>query len=1505
MDILFVYSFRVKRVLALSPLVRTPPEWEQLNLFDRCGPPATLSASHPFMTDSKPRFPEFSGDRDFHAFRVWSTTVLAMLQGEGIDEHLTADAPDAQVQDADAIKKKRAGTYSRLLQACKGDAQRIVLDHATNLDPKSAFEGLKVEFAQLTAGQTMALKQRLYAFAWTEAHSLNSFKSDLHSILQQLQAAGHNEPIGSIKTVVSSSLPVEFDAALLKTSDSTAVTFTAWFGELSSALAQIGYDPNHVLALPPKSPRQAAPLVPTKALAAVIAPHPPSSGQRNGHSNGHGKGGGKGKSDKGSSSPRFCFVCGDPSHMSYHCSQRKTSPVSPPNKNASSCNGSKHPSSHDLTHNHALSATPPSHPPHHLILDSGATVNIVRDSSLLQPSSSSPPPPQVHTANGTSLKLSATGTMSISLGTSAGRRVDLALTSHASPSAPFNLLSLAKVLQALPSGAEYVQTSTSARLKLPDNSTIPLHVAANGLVSLSSASLSLSPAPALSAISSSTTESPTDSSKQESSPASLTLLHRRLGHFHLKGLTAQLQGADIPFVADLSTCEDCLATKSQRPRRNKAAIDWDMRDGHVIQMDILTLADNTRYPIAFLFVESTTRLVAVYPAASKSLAPSILERFVLEQRTLPRGGMQTENAILRTDQEAVLASPAFVAALAKVGMKKESTSSYSQHRNGLAERHIALIKACALSMRHTFHIPPSYAHYAIQHAATIHNYKTSAALGTSPYEKCTGSPPPLHRLRVFGCRAYVHVDKARRTDKNTTTRIGSFVGLSPNSPGFLILVDGRIHTTDHVRFEENVAGPIGSQSSTPPPSSPSELAQSSQPAPAAAAVDPPVNIAPPAPPAQDPPPQQQQPGDLLPPAAVPPIAAHDAHPSPPASPAQSSPPASPAQSSTPVSPAQSSPPASPAQSSPPASPVQSSPPSSPSPPPSPDSPSPLPIRRSNRLQTKQETHVSPFDPNVIYVGKHHSLAAVDSSGLDLATETPRGYSEACQHEQWMDSMEREISTMENMGCFQVVPRKSLPPETQVIPVRYVYRVKRDTNGNIDKLKSRLVARGDLQKEHADIDTYSPTGAIAVARMLLSLAARKGMHVTSFDVSSAFLTAPTAEANPPVIKPPPNRPSHNDKGEELAYICRRAIYGLRDSPARFHQHMASTLRDLGLEQSKWEPCLFTKQYSNSDFLALFVHVDDVLVISPSPAETKALTDRVSSVFNITMQDPVTSFLNIRVLRTDTNTIKLDQSHTIASILERSGMADARPVHAPLELGVLRTPSPRLNADATEKYQQVVGAILYLQCTRPDIAAATSILCQFNQKPCESHQKGLAHLLRYLKHTQHHQLVLGQQDNDSLNALADSDWGGDLNGTGRSRTGFVIYLHGPISWRSTMQKPVSTSTAEAELYALTDATQELLFLQGVLSDDLGQKLNPPLLRGDNQGAISIASQGKFTRATRHIDIKHRFIHHLTIDKRLRIKYIPTQDNTADILTKILPTPRTTTLTRQLLSPSGEDG
>ncbi|KAF1332493.1 hypothetical protein FI667_g3402, partial [Globisporangium splendens] len=177
----------------------------------------------------------------------------------------------------------------------------------------------------------------------------------------------------------------------------------------------------------------------------------------------------------------------------------------------------------------------------------------------------------------------------------------------------------------------------------------------------------------------------------------------------------------------------------------------------------------------------------------------------------------------------------------------------------------------------------------------------------------------------------------------------------------------------------------------------------------------------------------------------------------------------------------------------------------------------------------------------------------------------------------------------------------------------------------------------------------------------------------------------------------------------------------------------------------------------------------------------------------------------------------QTKFVQSILSKFGMQDCKPVKTPQDPGLRLTKNMcegGCKHDDTMKdvpYRSAVGAVMYLMVgTCPDLAAAVGTLSQFASDPCPTHWQALKRVLRYLQATPTHGIRFSGSGDGELIGYSDADWAGDIE-TRRSISGYVFVLNdGCISWRSKKQRTVSLSSTEAEYMALSEATQDAMWL-----------------------------------------------------------------------------------------------
>lgn len=239
----------------------------------------------------------------------------------------------------------------------------------------------------------------------------------------------------------------------------------------------------------------------------------------------------------------------------------------------------------------------------------------------------------------------------------------------------------------------------------------------------------------------------------------------------------------------------------------------------------------------------------------------------------------------------------------------------------------------------------------------------------------------------------------------------------------------------------------------------------------------------------------------------------------------------------------------------------------------------------------------------------------------------------------------------------------------------------------------------------------------------------------------------------------------------------------------------------------------------------------------------------------------------------------------SLLKKFGYESIKPSVTPMAAGKLISKTDGQAMKEPLLYRSAIGGLQYLTHTRPDIAFSVNRLSQFLQTPTDAHWKALKRVFRYLKGTLNHGLAICKNDNLNITSFADSDWASCPDDR-RSTAGYCVYLgDNLVSWCSKKQQVVARSSTEAEYRALAHSASEITWIQSLLNELHLPQVTTPKIWCDNLSASALASNPVYHARTKHIELDVHFVRDKVLNGELEISYVPSSDQTADLLTKPL--------------------
>ncbi|KAH9650552.1 protein kinase domain-containing protein [Citrus sinensis] len=489
---------------------------------------------------------------------------------------------------------------------------------------------------------------------------------------------------------------------------------------------------------------------------------------------------------------------------------------------------------------------------------------------------------------------------------------------------------------------------------------------------------------------------------------------------------------------------------------------------------------------------------------------------------------------------------------------------------------------------------------------------------------------------------------------------------------------------------------------------------------------------------------------------------------------------------------------------------------------------------------------------------------------------PRNVQEALDDPNWKLAVMEEMNALRRSGTWEIV---DLPRDKKIVGCKWVFTIKCNADGSVERYKARLVAKGFTQTYGIDYqETFALVAKINSIRILLSLAVNCDWHLHQLDVKNAFLNGDLKEEV--FISLPPG--FEKSLGSDKVCRLRKSLYGLKQSPRAWFERFGKAVISYGFLQSQGDHTIFYKHSKDGKITILIVYVDDIILTGDDETELAALKKRLAKKFQIKDLGVLKYFLGMEFARSKEG-IFVNQRKYVLDLLGETGLLGCKMVETPIDPNLKLQPAKVEEVKDREQYPKLIGKFIYLSHTRPDIAFAVSMVSQFMHSPGAEHFEAVYRILRYLKGTPGRGLMFKKHGHLQVEVYTDADWAGSVTDR-RSTSGYCSFIGGNlVTWRSKKQNVVARSSAGAEFRAIAHGICEVMWIKRIL-EELKFTFSTPLkVYCDNKAAISIAHNPVLHDRTKHIEVDKHFIKEKLNTGIICMTYLPTTEQLADVLTK----------------------
>lgn len=470
-----------------------------------------------------------------------------------------------------------------------------------------------------------------------------------------------------------------------------------------------------------------------------------------------------------------------------------------------------------------------------------------------------------------------------------------------------------------------------------------------------------------------------------------------------------------------------------------------------------------------------------------------------------------------------------------------------------------------------------------------------------------------------------------------------------------------------------------------------------------------------------------------------------------------------------------------------------------------------------------------------------------------------------------------------------------------IPSKTFVKPKYHPNGLFNKIKARLVGGGHRQNRYlySESDTSSPTISLVGLFIIATIAARERRHVISMDIGGAYLRAYmkkfvliliNKEESEILVELYPELDQYRDANGRLTAEALKALYGCIESGKLWYDTLSSKLKANGYVQNPYDKCIFNKWHESEGVQSTIgIHVDDCFISCVIPGILESIVEWFREEFedlNVT-RGTVHQFTGMTLDYTEPDKLKITMKNQIDNLLEKTGVKAKAVSPSEDDLFDIDETSQLLTIEQKDKFHSIIASISYIaKRIKPECLVVTSMLASRVHCATQQDWKKLERLLAYINNTRDIPLCLEMDNSYPVRISASIDSSHASHGDFRGHTGVFITLgKGCIQAISVKQTINTKSSAETELVAASDGATPVINVQNIILSQ-GLQCQPACIDQDNQSTLAMLEKGQATGPTsRHINIRYFWLSDRIAAGEVQVRYVPSEDMTADVLTKPL--------------------